>query len=121
MCFVARIANPCRLILSQVVAIVPHQHGDALIDILCNYVFGLGPLAIAAVAQHFIVRKYVRRIRAIARKAEAAAAEGQTAAAAPNGCDDMQDDTKRLGEASKAGEKDTRRVADVQVVGEEQV
>jgi len=118
---------------------VPHQHGASIIDILCNYVFGIAPLVVAAVAQYIIIKRYKRRIATIkaagtaepAAAAPAAAAfeakealddtKGMGASAAPFEAPEAQDETKGKGAASKAGESDTRKVADVQIVGDEQV
>jgi len=106
---------------SLVVAIIPHEHGnDTLIDILCNYVFGIGPLVVAAVAQHIIIRRYTRRIH-VMKAAGVAQAAADGPPAAPSAAYGEKGLTKGMGAASKAGESDTRKVADVKVVGEEQV
>ena len=103
------------------VAIIPHERGnDTLIDILCNYVFGIGPLVVAAMAQHIIIKRYTRRIDVM----KAAGAAQDPADAAPGGSPvayDGHSSVKGMGTAPKAGESDTRKVADVKVVGEEQV
>jgi len=133
------------LVMTAAALGVPHQHGASVIDILCNYVFGIAPLFVAAVAQHIIIRKYKRGIATIkaASAAEPAAAapfeapalitlqsaasaqkaaEGVGAAAVtPFEAHEAHDDVKGMGAASKAGAIDTRKVADVHIVGEEQV
>ena len=112
--------NPCFFICPQVVAIVPHEHGASIIDILCNYVFGIAPLVVAAVAQHIIIRRYKRRIATI-KAASAAEPAADTPAPAPFEAKEALDGTKGMGAAStRAGESDTRKVADVHIVGEEQ-